>query len=114
VLRGETAAGVPGVDWDFAGDSLWVRAFRGVGLVCGAEGTDAAPALVVAYAGYRRPDPSKDSVLVVYPDGGPWAARLAAVTSVGAPCAEDGEEALRLTLDGGVPPGGVAVRVFER
>lgn len=60
VLNGELryAAGsdlIPGAD------SVWLRAVRGTGTICGRDGAE----LRVRYQGIRRPDPQKDSALVV-------------------------------------------------
>lgn len=43
------------------GDSIRLRAVRGIGAVCGAAGSD----IRVAYVGVRRPDPTKDSALLI-------------------------------------------------
>ena len=64
VLRRELRFGVRGVDWvDFAPDSISLRAFRGVGVVC-PDGA-LAPDLMVAWSGMRAPAPEKDSVLLL-------------------------------------------------
>ena len=66
VLSEELRAGVPAVDWlAGAADSIALRAFRGTGIVCGAA---PPPALAVRYTGLRRPNTSKDSVLVLSGD----------------------------------------------
>jgi len=115
LLRAETGAGVPVHDWAAGGDSLWVRAFRGTGLTCRENGAaEPGSTFWVAYTGYRRPDPTKDSVLVMYPSGDSRLAALAGVAGAIVGCAQDRESGLRLTVSEELPPGGVVVRVFER
>ena len=68
VLRRELRFGVRGSDWvPFAPDSLRLRAFRGVALVC-ADGAQVSD-LLVAWSGTRAPDPAKDSVLLLTEHG---------------------------------------------
>ena len=114
LLRLETSTGAEGLDWDVSGDALSLRAFRGTGLICGVlSGTDT---LVTSFRGYRRPDPSKDSVLLVYPEGD------RAVTAlrgwVAAPDTLCGGSILPgrlvLRLASSIPAGAVVARVFER
>jgi prepilin-type N-terminal cleavage/methylation domain-containing protein len=62
-----------------ASDSLALRAFRGIGTVCGAT----SDAIVLHYRGDREPAPAKDSVLWIG-SGVLVAARLAAVQPFGA------------------------------
>jgi prepilin-type N-terminal cleavage/methylation domain-containing protein len=83
VLRNEVVMGAPGVDWtSHAPDSLRVRAFRGLAFVCGV-GPDTS--LVVRRRSPRRPDPAKDSLLVLDASG-TWSVRdLAGVTSSACP-----------------------------
>jgi hypothetical protein len=50
-----------------AGDSISVRAFRGVAIAC-SDGPGTA--VLVRWTGVRAPDPHKDSVLVLDPAGG--------------------------------------------
>lgn len=67
VLGSEIRDGRPDRDWRLLGsDSLSLRAFRGLGLPCGppVDGT-----AVVLFRGSRGPEPVKDSVLVLRPDG---------------------------------------------
>lgn len=67
VLHRELRAGVPGRDWASpAGDSIPLRAFRGVGLPCGSGSSKETRYL---YRGRRLPDPTKDSVLFLLRDG---------------------------------------------
>ena len=113
LVRAETAAGRRDADWVMAADSVALRAYRGTGLACGEH--EAPERIVVSYAGYRRPDPTKDSVEVVYADGARAVLALIGVTAGpptcwGAPL----EGGIALELGGPAPPGGVLVRVFER
>lgn len=86
-----------------ATDSLRIRAFRGGGHLCGVE----ADRLRVAYAGIRRPDPSRDSVLVLGPDTA-WVHALVSVAgSTG--CAGGVE----VQLDRPAGPGAGYALVFE-
>lgn len=68
ILDGELRAGVAGRDWTRPrDDTLAIRAFRGLAVPCvgptgGWDGT-------VRYRGVRRPDPDKDSVLILEADG---------------------------------------------
>lgn len=113
LLRAETSAGRMGVDWFADDDSLALRAYRGTGLVCGEH--EAPESLVVSYGGYRRPDPTKDSVEVVYADGARAVLALTGVAEGPPTCWGAAlEDALALELDGALPPGGVVARVFER
>jgi hypothetical protein len=60
------------------GDSFSLRAFRGTAVVCSAP---APGELVVRWSGFRSPDASKDSVLVLGGDGS-WSVRALASRSV--------------------------------
>lgn len=67
VLRQELHAVVPGVDFAApAGDSLRIRALRGVGVPCAPLG---GGAVAVRYRGARLPDVAKDSVIRLSTDG---------------------------------------------
>lgn len=120
ILDGELRAGVAGRDWtEPRDDTLAVRAFRGLAVPClaptgGWNGT-------VRYRGVRRPDPAKDSVLILEADGG-WRALALDDAWVGEepPCsaAVDGPE--WTTERWGLGEGGAAapeppvvVRLFE-
>ncbi len=114
LVRRELGRTDPTRDWGTAGDSLWLRAFRGVGLVC--PGPSRPNEWIVAYRGERDPDPSKDSIEVTYPDG---TIRYAALTGVGsAPggCGvTDSTETMSLwRIDPALPTGPVLTRLFER
>ena len=105
VLRAELRyAAAP--DRAIGADSIHLRAVRGTGVICSRDGD----VLRVRYRGVRRPDPEKDSVLVVSDSssvGTPF--RVSAVAS-----ADDGPcgPGYRLTLDG-TPPGRGLVLLFE-
>ncbi len=112
VLRRELRHGVADRDWIAEGDSLSLRAFRGMGFLC--EADSAAAEVVVAYAGERAPDPAKDSILFVSGDG-EVAVRALAGVATAAPCSGTlpGGPA-RWRLDGPAPSGAVIGRIFER
>lgn len=111
VLRDEVRSG-DGTE-AFGGDSVALRAYRGVGVVC-------APApgprdLVVRVRGIRAPDPAKDSVAVVGAEGGTqvFALELRGPSSVPCPSvAGEGVEEWRLSGD--VPGEPLVARFFER
>ena len=69
VLRSELRSGVPSLDWSpYPPDSVRLRAFRALATICDIS-TDSV--LIVTRRNGRRPDPGKDSVLVL--DGrGDW------------------------------------------
>jgi hypothetical protein len=87
-------------------ESVAIRAFRGNGIVCRPRDTSAH----VAWLGRRLPDPAKDSVLILGPDGERAARLVAAGTDAG--CATGGRRGLRLDT-GGPLPAGTLVLVFE-
>ena len=109
-LAEELRAGLAGVDWVVgAGDSVSVRAFRGTGILCA---TAPPPMWAVRYTGLRRPDPAKDSVLVLAGDGIWRVARLVRVRTRPDACGQGaGGEIWELN-----PPVPTAVvgRLFER
>jgi hypothetical protein len=113
VLRDELRRGVPGRDWAVFGDSLPLRAFRGVGKVCAND--SAAARLTVSYRGSRAPDTTKDSVLLLSSDGTSSVRALVGTGAAAASCPGPGVAArASWTLDHGAPIGTVAARVFER
>lgn len=73
VLTSEIGHGRAGVDWEVENGELHLRAFRGTGYRCH---TQPPGGLAVAVSGHREPDPDKDSVLVLTPDGTWTAAAL--------------------------------------
>jgi len=112
-LRRELGFGRGGFDWMQDGDSITLRAFRGVALVC--PGAAAADELIVRFAGDRGPDPEKDSVVVVAPDGRSVVRRLVAVRAAPAPCASAPSPELAIwQLDAPLSEGAVVARLFER
>ena len=115
ILRRELRDAVPGDDWSQDGDSLSLRAFRGTALVCPYAGP--ADELTVTFRGDRRPDPTKDSVVLLDGVGGRVVRALTAVTSgSGSGCmAADSAAPLETwRLDAAVPPASVVARLFER
>jgi hypothetical protein len=115
VLDEELRQGRVGRDWDVAasGESVRLRAFRGVARICDSE-TDDEPGWVVAFRGRRLPDPGRDSLLVLGADGGwrPFALEHTAPSSGCEP--EDGEVVQRWRWSSGVSPPPVVARTFER
>ncbi len=66
VITAEVGQGRGGVDWIVDNGELHLRAFRGTAFRCHSQ---PAQGLAVAVAGYRAPDPAKDSVLALSLDG---------------------------------------------
>lgn len=92
----------------FSGDSVSIRAFRGVAIPC-STGSDG---VVVRYSGDRLPDAGKDSVLVIT-DAGSAALALLGSSAVSAACtAHAGESIMEWRLDGTVASASVML-VFE-
>lgn len=114
VLRRELALGEPARDWSVAVDSVALRAYRGVGLVCREGSTPHL--LLVRLAGDRNPDAVKDSVELIYDDGDIDVRALGASRIEEGPCEISSEagalRALELTEPGPRLP--VALRWFER
>lgn len=114
VLGEETGPGRPGRDWRVTDPGvLEVRAFRGGGATCpGVSGSGGWVA--VRYRGWRVPDPSKDSVLLVDASGRAAVAAVVERVRDDVPCAlRAGErgEWLRLVPEPAARP--VLVRIFE-
>lgn len=107
VLQGELRWADPAHDVPVVeSDSLQVRAARALGVVCGWQGT----ATLARLRGIRRPNPDKDSVLLV-----PGQTVLAVRAAAEAPdaCLHGPDERVyRLTLDEPAPRG--VLLVFER
>jgi hypothetical protein len=112
-LRRELGFGRAGVDWRADGDSLSLRAFRGVALIC--PGGGSTDRITVRFTGDRSPDPAKDSLLVVLPEGREEIRRLVAVGSASSGCAAVPESKLETwQLDAPVSGAAVVARLFER
>ena len=113
LLRRELRYGRPGEDWSAYDDSLSLRDFRGTALVC-PHGTTTVE-LTVSFQGDRRPDPSKDSVLLIDAEGRREVRALAAVAAAAGPCGSTAAADLDTwQLDAVVPAGSVVARLFER
>lgn len=101
-------------DWTLDSDEvLSLRAFRGLGRICG----ESDGSWVVAYRGRREPDPARDSLLVLGSDAR-WHVRdlesVASPASSGS-CSEDAADTvLGLTWSGDRVPAAILLRVFER
>jgi len=108
VLRRELRHGRPGVDWEARGDSIRLRAFRGVALVCGSDSASAS--IIVSFSGDRAPDPSKDSLLLFDGLGAGEARALRSVASSGAAC---GGPSARWVLDRPVGRSAIVAKLFE-
>ena len=112
VLRREMRHGLMGADWEVGGDSLSIRAFRGVALVCRNDSSTAG--LVVSYVGDRTPDPGKDSVVLVTAEGRRAVRALVGTAAAPIPCAAlDAAETAMWQLDVAAPAGTVAAKLFE-
>lgn len=113
VLRRELRNGRPGVDWLVDADSISLRAFRGTALLCPRDTTTVA--LTVAYAGDRRADPSKDSVVLIDAMGTGVVRGLTGVSMVADACgATPAADLQTWLLDAPVTPDAVVGRLFER
>jgi hypothetical protein len=109
----EVQGGVGGVDWRLTGsDALALRAYRGIGVVCGPPtALDRGLRVPVRYSGSRLPNALKDSSLVVLADGSIATVDLLDMDPAGC----RGEGGLSLILDR-VEPGAapILIRPFER
>lgn len=103
VLNGELRHLTVG-DWWMGPDSIRLRAVRGVGTLCGATG----PEVRIRYRGVRRPDPTKDSVVLVTGSGTLGAAYAVVGVSADTECG-----GYRLALDRAPPAGRGLVLLFE-
>jgi len=112
VLREELRRGRAQEDWYVSGDSISLRAFRGTALVCALD--TASIELTVSYGGDRRPDPSKDSVLVISAEGNREVHALVGTASTAGPCGPAPSTTLETwRLDAAADPGTVLARLFE-
>jgi hypothetical protein len=92
-----------------APESLAMRVFRGAGIVCDTTGGSA----LLRYRGWRDPDPTKDSLLVLDARGERAQPLRAASGPLAPSCTlQPGEEAHRVTSSGPLLPGTLAL-VFE-
>jgi hypothetical protein len=91
-----------------SGDSISVRAFRGVAIPC-SMGSDGA---IVRYSGDRLPDSGKDSVLVLTAAGSAVLTLLGSTTASASCIAHSGESIMEWRFDGNVPPASVML-IFE-
>jgi hypothetical protein len=114
VLDAEVREGVPGRDgWSLGPDSLGLRAFRGTALVCPTPVE--ADEILVLVEGVRKPDPTKDSVLIFREAGPAVALALTSRAPAAGVCPGTRVGGLeRWHLSGPVPPGSVLARYYER
>ena len=114
VLRDELAVADSARAGGVAGDSVALRAFRGVGVVC--PGSISGSTVLVAYAGARQPDSTKDSLEVITASGRTRVIGFDVVSASAALCAtRRGAEVVQLwTAATPVPPDALLLRPFER
>lgn len=115
VLAEEVRVAAPVRDgWRSAPDSLDLRVFRGVALLC--PGPREGGEVTVLVEGVRMPDPTKDSVLAVGPSGTGPALRLLERGASSAPCegAATAAPPERWVLSGDPPDEAVILRFYER
>ncbi len=93
-------------------DTLALRAYRGVGVVCAAAADEHE--LVVRVEGVREPDPDKDSVRVTGAGGGDVVLALEERGPASMPCPGTPEGIERWRLSGAAPPAPLLARYFER
>ncbi|TVP77416.1 MAG: hypothetical protein EA352_03765 [Gemmatimonadales bacterium] len=109
VLEEELSAGRPGVDWWVEEPvAVGLRAFRGVGFVCGSAaelpGGGDAEEWVLLWMGQRAPVPGTDSVLVWASDGAWHLGELTGASLVEGDDGADGGLLQVLCLQGGPLP----------
>lgn len=98
--------------WALSTDSLGLRAFRGIGYVCGPGATPLD--LVVEVEGVRLPEPAKDSLLILGV-AGEWTAAALDGTTATTPCWSDSGRVAEVWHLSATPPmGAVFARYFER
>jgi hypothetical protein len=113
LLPQEVSGGRPGEDWWTAGgDSVALRAFRGLGLV--EEHGPADDELKVCFRGVRTPDTEKDSILLLETDGRWRSYGLRWQGRSEGPCSGLGGGSLERWFLVKEPGEGVVARVFER
>jgi hypothetical protein len=112
VLGAEALRTDGGGAWLASADTLALRAYRGYALVC-PEGLPASTVLA-RVAGVRKPDPTKDSVVLLGAEGSlTLALQSRTVVSDACPGAAEGATE-RWRLSGEVPRGAVVAKFFER
>ena len=113
LLAEELAGGRPGEDWRVEeGDSVGLRAFRGVAVVVPASREEGP--LQVCFRGIRAPNADKDSILLLARSGGWTVHRLLARAPRSGACPHPGlGKREEWTLDPPVATG-VLARLFER
>lgn len=101
-------------DLQVEGEALSLRAFRGAALACAADAE--ASAYLVAFVGARRPDPAKDSLELVFPDGTVSHVALAGASDATEPCALAGwmSDPMVWQVDSMPAAIPVALRLYER
>lgn len=110
VLHADLAALDPLSDVHLAEpESLTLRVFRGVGVVCGFAGPDP----LVRYRGVRQPDPQKDSVIVLTASPRPRAEILSFASPAVAGCAVSAGEELFLIRLATVPSASDLLAFYE-
>lgn len=98
--------------WALSTDSLGLRAFRGVGYVCGPGATPLD--LEVEVEGVRLPEPAKDSLLILSV-AGEWTVAALDGATAATPCSSDTVRVTQIWhLSGSPPTGAVFARYFER
>lgn len=113
LITRELRAGGPGeVPWRLPSDSLPLRAYRGIAVVC--EGLPTGREVRVAYRGVRRPDAGKDSVWVLGAGGDVRVLSLVSADSDVLACGPSGLTLARWVLSGQVPDRAVLALYFER
>jgi hypothetical protein len=116
ILGEEVRGGRANDDWrvDDSG-VLQLRSFQGVARIC--EVDAATSDWWVAYRGRRLPDPSRDSILALRPDGRWQSLDLASSTSSPGPTEKcqslDGESVLRWVVEGSGEAETILARTYE-
>jgi hypothetical protein len=107
----ETGVGLPGVDWNAAGDSLPLRAFRGFALP--ERGSWVGQRVRVCFKGYRSPAPEKDSVLLLDANGAWTALDLTARAHLSSGCNGMAEWEEEEWVFSEARPGAIFGRLYE-
>ncbi len=111
-IRQEIRVGLRERDAVLGADSISLRAFRGTAIVCRRESpTD----YLLSFRGYRTSDTSKDSVLVIGPDGQTEVAALLSSGQTPDQCDGGAGASARVwRLDRETRADAVVIRLFER